>query len=70
LQDHGSDEFLLKQVAEFTGGRFNPAPKEVFHPAGRSLSTVLNLWPGLLALGIAFNLAELILRKWRGIIGS
>ena len=25
------------------------------------------LWPGLLALAILLNLAELILRKWKGL---
>jgi len=28
---------------------------------------VLRLWPALIALAIALNLIELILRKWKGI---
>jgi hypothetical protein len=30
----------------------------------------MNLWPGLLALALALNLAELILRKWRGVLDA
>jgi uncharacterized membrane protein/uncharacterized protein YegL len=67
LNDWGSDEFLLRKVAEFTGGRFNPAVKQVFDPAGRSVASTVRLWPGLLALALALNLAEVILRKWRGL---
>jgi hypothetical protein len=28
----------------------------------------MSLWPGLLALAVALNLAELILRKWKGVM--
>ena len=27
----------------------------------------MELWPGLLALALLLNLAELILRKWKGV---
>ena len=27
----------------------------------------MQLWPGLLALALALNLAELLLRKWKGL---
>ncbi|HEU0140388.1 MAG TPA: VWA domain-containing protein [Bryobacteraceae bacterium] len=67
LRDYGSDSFLLQEIARFTGGRFNPDPRDVFDASGRSIETSLRLWPGLLALALALNLAELILRKWRGI---
>ena len=36
LADYGSNEALLKQVAEFTGGRFQPDPKDVFEPGSRT----------------------------------
>ena len=36
-------------------------------PRGRSIRTTMNLWPGLLALAVLLNLAELILRKWSGV---
>lgn len=63
LLDYGSNQFLLRSVAQFTGGRFNPAPGEVFDSGGRSQSSTLKLWPMLLGLAIALNLAELLMRK-------
>jgi len=33
---------------------------------GRAIATLLRLWPGLLALAILLNLAELLWRKWPG----
>ena len=67
LTEYGSNPQLLKQVAEFTGGRFEPAARESFDPGNRSLATSLSLWPGLLALAVALNLAELLMRKWNGL---
>ncbi|MEO8659940.1 MAG: VWA domain-containing protein [Bryobacteraceae bacterium] len=70
MVDYGANELLLKQIAEFTGGRFNPKPSEVFDANGRSIASTLRLWPLLLALAVALNLAELIIRKWKGILQS
>jgi Ca-activated chloride channel homolog len=67
LTEFGSNEFLLRQVANFTGGRFNPEPAAVFDAGGRSIASTLRFWPGLLAIAIVLNLAELVMRKWRGI---
>src|SRR5580704_12215244 len=70
LADYGSNEALLKQVAEFTGGRFEPSPKEMFDTARRSIASSLSLWPGFLALAIFLTLVELVMRKWKGVIGE
>lgn len=70
MSDYGSNELLLKQVASATGGRFNPPLDKIFDPGGRSIQTTMELWPGLLALAILLNLAELILRKWKGMAES
>jgi Ca-activated chloride channel homolog len=70
LADYGSNVALLKQVAEFTGGRFEPSPKSMFDPGRRQIPSTVSLWPGLLGLAIALNLAELILRKWKGVTGQ
>jgi len=67
LREYGNDELLLRRVAEFTGGRFNPRPADVFDAAGRVIPSTLRLWPGLLGLAILLNLAELLQRKWRGV---
>jgi Mg-chelatase subunit ChlD len=67
LIQHGSNDFLLRQIASYTGGRFNPDARQVFDAQGRSIATTLALWPGLLALAIGLNLIELVMRKWPGI---
>jgi Ca-activated chloride channel family protein len=69
LDDYGSNETLLKQVAQYTGGRFQPDPRAVFEPGRRSIETTLQLWPGLLALALVLGLAELVMRKWKGVMG-
>jgi hypothetical protein len=67
LLEYGANDQLLHQVAEATGGRYNPALNAIFDSSGRTIPATLELWPGLLALALALNLAELILRKWRGL---
>ena len=68
MLEYGNNEQLLRHVAAATGGHFNPSPKAVLDAGGRSIRTTMNLWPGLLALALALNLAELILRKWKGVM--
>jgi Ca-activated chloride channel family protein len=67
MTDYGSNDFVLRQISAATGGRFNPSPKDVFDPGGRSIPSTMELWPGLLALAVALNLAELVLRKGRSL---
>ncbi|MFN0103584.1 MAG: VWA domain-containing protein [Bryobacteraceae bacterium] len=68
LADYGNNEQLLRQMAGFTGGRYNPSPKQVFDSQGRSVPATTRLWPGLLGLAVVLNLLELVVRKWRGIL--
>ena len=68
LEDFGSNEKLLARMSEFTGGKLRPNVGQIFDAGGRSVAGSLRLWPGLLAAAIAFNIAELILRKWKGIL--
>ena len=68
MMEYGSNEALLRQIALATGGRYNPAPRQVFDAGGRSIASVMQLWPALLALAIALNLVELVLRKWKGLL--
>ena len=67
MTQYGSNEFLLRQVANYTGGRFAPAAAAAFDAGGKSIATTLALWPGLIGLAILLNLAELIMRKWKGL---
>ena len=66
MREYGSNDQLLHQVADATGGRYNPPLNTVFDTAGRTIPATLDLWPYLLALAVALNLAELIMRKWPG----
>ena len=68
MREYGNNEALLRQIASATGGRFNPQPKQVFDAGGRGIRATMELWPGLLALAIVVNLAELIARKWKGLL--
>jgi hypothetical protein len=63
LTGHGNNEALLRQIAEFSGGRFAPKPQDVFRGGGKQIETSLQIWPWLLALAVAVNLIELFLRK-------
>jgi Ca-activated chloride channel homolog len=70
MLEYGNNEQLLRQVASATGGRFEPTPRQVFDPGGRSTSTTMSLWPLFLALAILLNLAELVMRKSKGLLES
>ena len=69
MLEYGNNEQLLRQVASATGGRFQPAPRQVFDP-GRSTSSTMELWPALLAFALLLNLAELVVRKSKGLMES
>ena len=69
MLEYGNNEQLLRQVASATGGRFQPTPRQVFDP-GRSTSSTMDLWPALLALALLLNLAELVMRKSKGLMES
>jgi len=70
LTEYGSNANLLKSVSAATGGRFNPNPDTAFENNGESIKSTARLWPLLLTLAIILNLAELIMRKWRGIVAT
>jgi hypothetical protein len=68
--DYGTNEALLRQISALTGGRFNPAPADVFDSGGRTIYSDWQLWPLFLGLAIALTLAELIVRKWSGLVNG
>jgi Ca-activated chloride channel family protein len=70
LKDYGANESLLAQISRLTGGRYNPSPDVIFDPGGRTIYTVWQLWPALLALAIALTIAELVIRKWGSIVSG
>jgi Ca-activated chloride channel homolog len=70
MTEYGSNEPLLRRISDYTGGRVNPQPAQVFDAAGRSIAGTMRLWPALLALAILLNLVELTMRKWDGIAAT
>jgi Ca-activated chloride channel homolog len=68
LTQYGVNDQLLRQVAAYTGGRYNPSASQVFDAGGRSIESTVRWWPGLLAVALLLNLAELVLRKWPGVL--
>jgi Ca-activated chloride channel homolog len=68
LFDYGSNEALLKSIAQSTGGRFNPSVRQLFDSGGKYIDSTMRLWPGLLVIAVLLNLIELAMRKWRGIL--
>ena len=70
MLEYGSNEALLKEIASATGGRFRPGPRQVFDAGGRSIASNMQLWPGFLGLAVLLNLAELVLRKSKGLLES
>jgi Ca-activated chloride channel family protein len=67
LLGYGNNEPLLRQIAAATGGRFQPNPAKAFDAGGRTIQSTMQLWPALLALALGLNLAELVLRKRKGL---
>ncbi len=61
--DYGNDERLLRELATYTGGQFNPSPATVFDPGNVRFQSLTVLWPFLLAAAILLQLFELFLRK-------
>ena len=70
LADYGSNDALLKQVAEFTGGRFEPSPKAMFDPGQKQIASSVSLWPGLLGLAIVLNLVGVDFEEVEGRYGA
>jgi uncharacterized membrane protein len=68
LLEYGANEPLLRQLSQATGGHFNPDPSRVFDAQGRAIESIMRLWPGLLVAALLFNIAELVLRKWKGVV--
>jgi Ca-activated chloride channel family protein len=68
MQEFGNNEQLLRQIAASTGGRYGVKAGEVFEAGGRSIPAKMELWPGMLALALALNLLELVMRKWKGLL--
>jgi len=54
---------LLTRIAETTGGRFNPAPNELFEPDDRTARRAIALWPWLLTIAAILFVMDVALRR-------
>ena len=54
---------LLQEIAQVSGGRFDPKPAELLAPADRSVPRTLPLWPYLLAAALLLFLLDLSLKR-------
>ena len=68
MQEYGTNDGLLRQIAASTGGRYGVKPGDIYEASGRNIPASMELWPGLLGLALALNLLELIMRKWKGLL--
>jgi Ca-activated chloride channel homolog len=59
------DVAALSRVAEMTGGRVNPEPREPLDPAGESVSFHEDLWPRFIFAAIVVFLLDLLVRRVR-----
>jgi len=53
----------LKKVARFSGGRYDPAPEELFAESDRRVTRPIALWPWLLSVALALLLFDIALRR-------
>jgi hypothetical protein len=57
------DEAALREIAEATGGRYDPDPAAVFEPAARPVSRDTPLWSYLVAAAAFLFVADVALRR-------
>ena len=58
------DPQLLQRAAQLGGGRFDPAPEEIFRRPQRSPKSYQSAFEPLLQLALLLLLAEVALRRW------
>jgi uncharacterized membrane protein len=63
LRIRPTDEKLLQDLAQVSGGTFKPDPEAVFAPDERSATRPLPLWPYLLIAAMFVFLADVALRR-------
>jgi hypothetical protein len=63
LRLNPTNETLLRQIAEVSGGRYNPTVQELFAPSERTVQRRLALWPYLLMTALVLFVADVFLRR-------
>ena len=59
------DKETLAQAAIVTGGKMDPLPKEIFDPAGQTITYHQDLWSWFIGAAIAVYLLDLVIRRLR-----
>ena len=59
------DTATLAQAAAVTGGKMDPLPKEIFDPAGETITYHQDLWSRFIGAAIALYVIDLLLRRLR-----
>ncbi|HEX7601214.1 MAG TPA: VWA domain-containing protein [Polyangiaceae bacterium] len=59
------DTATLAQAAAVTGGKMDPLPKEIFDPAGETITYHQDLWSRFIGAAIAVYVFDLLLRRLR-----
>jgi hypothetical protein len=54
---------LLKQIAETTGGRYDPRPAEIFTPPSSGVPRTIAFWSYLLTAGIVLFFLDVVVRR-------
>jgi hypothetical protein len=58
-----TNEELLKQLAEVSGGQFDPTPAAIFQPTDRTAQRPTPLWPWLVTLAALLLVLDVFLRR-------
>ena len=58
------NEPLLRRLAESTGGRYNPAPADLFKDDHRTAGVESELWPWLLGLAALLFVFDVAAKRW------
>jgi hypothetical protein len=58
-----TNETLLQEIADATGGRYNPTIEDLFAPSERTVQRRLALWPYLLMAALGLFVVDVFLRR-------
>jgi hypothetical protein len=63
LRIQATNETLLREISLISGGRFNPAAKDIFHRPGIRTTRPTELWPWLLTCSALLLVLDVALRR-------
>ncbi|MCA9068773.1 MAG: VWA domain-containing protein [Planctomycetaceae bacterium] len=63
LKLQSTNESLLREIANLSGGSYNPSIAELFAPSERTVQRRLALWPSLLMTALSLFILDVFLRR-------